>query len=1191
MFLKRLDTVGFKSFAERVSVEFVPGVTAVVGPNGSGKSNITDAIRWVLGEQSARSLRGSKMEDIIFAGSDTRKPLNFAEVTLVLDNEDHTLPIDYQEVSVTRRVYRSGESEFLINQQPCRLKDIIDLFMDSGLGKEAFSIISQGKVEEILSSKPEDRRSIFEEAAGVLKYKQRKKKAEFKLSETQENLYRIQDIIYEIEGQLEPLREQSEVAKKYLEKKEKLKKHEVSLLATEIELLHEKWQELLKDMEKKKEVALQKQTFIHQEEAQIEQEKSEINELEKTAEQLQQAMLSIIQELENLEGRGRLLQERMKHYEENKDKLVQDGEKATEKYEQMSIVFQEEEKLLEQLLHKRNETKKEIEALESKVGISQETIENQIEELKSDYIELLNEQAAKRNSLDSIDKSMKQIQWKRERMQERFQELLEQRENINKEKDRITKQWNEISKKRNNLEDQVVKNKTAILKDKKSYQEDEQKLNQGYQLLHKLRSKKEMLEEMKEDFSGFFHGVKAVLKAREQGQLQGIHGAIAEKVDIPNDYIVAIETALGGQAQHIIVENEQKAREAISWLKRTNNGRATFLPLSTIQGKNIPDHVYHMAQNSSGFIGVASDLVTYDKQYDSIIKSLLGTTFIAKNLKDANDIANKTNRRYRVVTLDGDVVNPGGSMTGGAQKKSNHSLFTREKELAQVSKKLQEFEKKTITFEKELKEKFHSIQQREKELDQMEQSLLTYKSEEQSLQASLREIEIKESNVNDHLTLYDQDEEQFQREEKELKEEKAAAQQRLQELEKQAEATQQKIEELSNEFSNQKINREKLQDELNQLHIQLAEHESNVKNQKEKVSNLSNQLKELLQEKTEIETELAQLEDLKENGQTQEELEGLVQEKHHEKVETERKLQQVKEERSMRSQLIADKERELKEHQRMLFKMNKEIQDEEVQANRLDVELENRLHQLQEDYTLTFEKAMATFGRTENIEEAKLIVKEIKREIERLGTVNLGAIEEYDRIKERYEFLTKQQDDLLQAKDTLHSVINEMDEEMVSRFESTFVQIQQEFSLVFKELFGGGRAELKLTDPKNMLETGVDIVAQPPGKKLQNLSLLSGGERALTAIALLFSILRVRPVPFCVLDEVEAALDDANVSRYAKYLNFFSSQTQFIVITHRKGTMEEADVLYGVTMQESGVSKLVSVKLEETESMLEVQKG
>ncbi|GAA0495413.1 chromosome segregation protein SMC [Salinibacillus aidingensis] len=1186
MFLKRLDTVGFKSFAERISVDFVPGVTAVVGPNGSGKSNITDAIRWVLGEQSAKSLRGSKMEDIIFAGSDTRKALNFAEVSLVLDNEDSALPIDYQEVDITRRVYRSGESEFLINQQPCRLKDIIDLFMDSGLGKEAFSIISQGKVEEILSSKPEERRAIFEEAAGVLKYKQRKKKAEMKLAETQENLYRVEDIIYEIEGQLEPLKEQAETAETYLQKKDELKKHEVSLLVTEIERLNEEWQSLLSQIEEQKQEILHKQTGIQQEEAELEKERAEIQGLDQAIEQMQNQMLSLTQELENLEGRKRLFNERWKHYEENKDKLADEEKRLDEKIANVTKQLTEDEEQLNVLVSERKETKERMADLEQSLGTSRESMEEKIEELKSEYIEVLNEQAAKRNELQGIERSLEQNKQKKNRMTDRFQGLLDQRKEIDQEQETITDQLKTIEQTLTEKQKLLNGEKSALEEQKSQVEEEQKKLNQGYQFIHKLRSKKEMLEEMKEDFSGFFHGVKAVLKARERKELSGIHGAVAETIQIGDDYVLAIETALGGQAQHIIMESENDARQAIQWLKKTNNGRATFLPLPSMQPKRIPEHLIRNIENHQGFIGVAEQLVDYDQKFSNAIQSLLGNIVIARTLKDANELAGLLNRRFRIVTLDGDVVNPGGSMTGGAQKKKNQSLFTREKELGQVSEKLQEFEERTKSFEHQLDDHIQSQKQKEKRVQELEDEINQLQSQVSKLQGYLREVKLKRENVNDHLSLYDQEQEQFQEEEQELKNSTDALSSRLQELEDEAENLQNQIDTLTHELTNQQESSEKIQQEYHQLQVMLAEQDTNVKNQKEKVNSLKRDLSDFQSQKDQLKEEHIALEEIKEQGQTAEEIEKEIENKRKEKRETQNTLKSKREERQQRNQMTEDLEKEIKERNRILNQSTDDLQQKEVKANRLDVELENNLSVLQEEYMLSFDKALSDFGRTDNTDEAKQTVQQIKQEIDRLGTVNLGAIDEYKRIQERYEFLTTQRQDLLEAKDTLYAVIKEMDGEMVTRFEGTFNQIQKEFTDVFKKLFGGGRADLKLTDPKDLLETGVDIVAQPPGKKLQNLGLLSGGERALTAIALLFAILRVRPVPFCVLDEVEAALDEANVNRFAQYLKEFSENTQFIVITHRKGTMEEADVLYGVTMQESGVSKLVSVRLEETDQMV-----
>ncbi|MBM7552780.1 chromosome segregation protein SMC [Thalassobacillus pellis] len=1186
MFLKQLDTVGFKSFAERVTVDFVPGVTSVVGPNGSGKSNITDAIRWVLGEQSARSLRGTKMEDIIFAGSDTRSALNMAEVTLTLDNEDEALPIDYQEVSVTRRVFRSGESAFYINKQPCRLKDIIDLFMDSGLGREAFSIISQGKVEEILSSKAEERRSIFEEAAGVLKYKQRKKKAEHKLAETQENLYRVEDIIHEIEGQLEPLKEQAAIAKDYLDKKEELKLVEISLLVSQIEQLNVEWQELLKHLDTMKKKEHELKAAIQEKEAIVEEERDQIAALDESIEDLQETLLVLTQELENLEGRKELMKERHKHFEENRDKLEQEYSQLTDRLKQTETLCSKQKDQLKEWKTKRNKTKAELKKTSGLLETASQDIEERVEELKSDYIECLNEQAAKRNEKQSILRQLEQLETKSDTQNDKFEGMRKEREQLHLQKEEAEKEAALIHDKRVQIEKEFDEQEKSLRKNQQYYQELQNNLYKGYQYVEKVNSKKEMLEEMKEDFSGYFQGVKEILKAREQGTLTGIEGAVLEVADIPRDYLTAIETALGAQAQHVIVKNEQAARQAIHWLKQHNKGRATLLPLETIQPRFIPNEVISRVKDMDGFVGIAADLVSFDPIYQKALKHLLGHIAIVDNLKSANEVARVLKRRYRIVTLEGDVVNPGGAMSGGARKNTNQSLFTREKELQELTDKLADYEQKTLEVEgklaklkKDMEEQEHTLKQTRKELEQ-------WKDEEQEKRTSLREWEVKLQNLNDHLQLYDQDQAQYDRDRDQLEKRHAELQKKLDSLDEQASATQKQIDELTKLQKEQKENAETLKSSHYELQVKLAEQDSEVKSLQEKINGYEVQKEELEASISENRQRFQELMDVVTTKQTEEELAEEISTKKATKNKTSELIQERRHERAERADLIQEQERQLKEQNRNHHHFVQEIQDKEVKVNRLDVELENILDYLQKEYFLTFERAKQEYPPTEDIQSSKTRVKLIKRAIDELGTVNLGAIDEYDRIQERYEFLSDQQDDLNEAKETLYSVISEMDGEMHRRFEETFTQIKNEFGEVFKELFGGGKADLCLTDPENLLETGVDIVAQPPGKKLQNLGLLSGGERALTAIALLFSILRVRPVPFCVLDEVEAALDEANVERFARYLKIFSEKTQFIVITHRKGTMEESDVLYGVTMQESGVSKLVSVRLEESADLV-----
>ncbi|HLR41144.1 MAG TPA: chromosome segregation protein SMC [Virgibacillus sp.] len=1187
MYLKRLESVGFKSFAERINIEFVPGVTAVVGPNGSGKSNITDAIRWVLGEQSAKSIRGSKMEDIIFQGSDTRRALNVAEVALVLDNSDKELPLDYDEVSVTRRVYRSGESEFYINKQSCRLKDIIDLFMDSGLGREAFSIISQGKVEEILSSKAEERRTIFEEAAGVLKYKQRKKKAEYKLAETQENLNRIEDIIYEIEQQIDPLYEQAETAKTYKKQKEQLKQVEISLLITEIEQLHDKWQALLTELGKDKEAEINNKTAIQQREAKVEKERHDLQKLDNKVEALQTSLLTVTQKLEQYEGKKQVLHEQMKHFSENKDKLISQKGDASDRIAKISKAFSEEKKKLTTWQITRTETKQHVEQLASKLSNKKENISGQIEELKSEYIEYLNKQAAKRNERQSIHQQLQQISGKKDQQSSKFQDLLVSRERLTEQKAQAKAGFSKTEKQYTENGASLQQLKVDLDNERTTFQESQKKLYQGYQYIGKLKSKKEMLEEMKEEFQGFFHGVKAILRARETNKLQHINGAIIELIDVPKAYITAIETVLGGQAQHIVVENDQAAIHAINWLKKTNNGRATFLPLGSIQARFLTKDALTKVKEHPGCVGIASDLVTAKEKYHKAVKHLMGHVVIAKTLQDANEIAKIIMRKYRIVTLEGDVVNPGGAMSGGAQKKTNQSLFTRDNDLQETTTKLNEFQEKAKNFEKNLEQQKQKIRDIEQEIEIKENVLQENRQLLQEVQATYKESALKLTALNDNLKLYDQDKQQFEKESRELKQQDTNITKELVEITHQLETIQEQINTLTEQETDFRENQEQLQHDYHQSQVSLAEQEERVKSQREKTNALQKQLSDLQEQYEVYKSDLDNLLSLEETKETESDIGRMIQTKQAEKNKTTKQIQELRSQRADRTKNIQDQDRELKEENKQHQAFIQSIQEKEVQANRLDVALENRLNHLQSEYTMTYERAKQIYEKAFDTEKAKNNVSQLKQAIERLGTVNLGAIEEYERISERYTFLTEQKNDLVEAKETLYAVIAEMDEEMQSLFEDTFTQIKAQFSIVFQELFGGGRAELKLTDPNNLLATGIEIVAQPPGKKLKHLGLLSGGERALTAIALLFSILRVRPVPFCILDEVEAALDEANVRRFAKYVKMYSQNTQFIVITHRKGTMEEADALYGVTMQESGVSRLVSVRLEETSDLVQ----
>lgn len=1181
MFLKRLEVVGFKSFADKVSIDFVPGVTAVVGPNGSGKSNIADSIRWVLGEQSVKSLRGSKMEDVIFAGSDARKPLNYAEVTLVLDNSDEHLDIDYSEVNVTRRVFRSGESEYFINQQPCRLKDIVELFLDSGLGKESFSIIGQGKVDEILNSKPEERRAIFEEAAGVLKYKVRKATAEKRLAETDANLHRVEDILHGLSEQLEPLKQQAEVAKEYVQRREQLKEIDIALQAHEITELHRNW-----TAEKKKLVDVKER--IAQYEAKLKEMEEERLSLREKATALSQdyerAQIELLETSEQFEkntGKRRLLEERKKNASKRRQELERQLEAIHREYERIHEEWR-------RASAKRADAKKRLRQLEKLVSEKKKwiahtetNIEEAIEQLKADYIEVLNERASLRNEKRYIEEQQRQLDVRENRLLQDNEQVVQSRTEY---RERLQKERLELEK----LE-RTLKENTALFNERKIelerkldvYRKQETELYETYQFIQRLKSRADVLEEMQADFSGFFQGVRAILKARER--LPGVIGAVAELVQVPQRYETALEIALGGASQHIVVQTEAAAREAIAYLKRTKSGRATFLPLSVIKARTIPKEVLERIEGHRAFVGVAAQLLSVEKTYEPIMYHLLGHVLVAESLEGANEIARLSGYRYRVVTLEGDVVHAGGSMTGGMVKQSQTPLLGRKRELASLKQKLSELNELSTRLEKELKRLKADVQTDEVQLakdnEQLEQLRENVREKREQLRALERDVEVVEGEY-----------ERFVRESDFLRRERAQLNERRIELDalmKQAEtkaaALEEEVRQLEERKKNELDNREKIQAELVDDQIQLAA-------EKERFIAIESDVVRLTEEKAKLERELTNLKEeyeflageISSGGNETVKLEEEIEKNKRRKEQLASSIAKMKDEQREIERAYAKLEQTIKEQQQQYALLADEYQKIEVKVNRMDVELDNRLNHLSEEYEISYEAAKERYPLVIPVEEARAKVAEIKLAIEQLGTVNLGAIDEYERLFERYQFLSEQRADLVEAKETLHQVIRELDEEMTTRFNDSFSNIREQFRDTFRQLFGGGEADLLLTDPDDLLSTGVEIVARPPGKKMQQLALLSGGERALTAIALLFAILRVRPVPFCVLDEVEAALDEANVARFAHYLKDFSAETQFIVITHRKGTMEEADVLYGVTMEESGVSKLVSVKLEET---------
>ncbi|MDF2556295.1 MAG: smc [Bacillales bacterium] len=1186
MYLKRLDSLGFKAFAERTTVDFVPGITAVVGPNGSGKSNITDAIRWVLGETSARTLRGTKMEDIIFSGSQSRKPLNFAEVTLTLDNADSYLPSEYSEVSVTRRVYRSGESEFLINKQPVRLKDITDLFMDTGLGKEAFSIIGQGKVEEIISSKPEDRRTIFEEAAGVLKYKKRKVAAEKKLDETQVNLNRVNDIIHELSGQIEPLRIQSILARDYLEKKAELEQYEVAYLAHEIENLHEKWETLTKLIKEHTEQEVSLAATITTKEVSLDGLRNDRMVLDEKISALQDQFATITEEFERLEGIKAVNEEKKKNATQNVDKIKSEIELNKLEITNFTAQYEEATVKLEQIKTEIAEIQEKLN-LENELANDGSEFQSRIDGLQAELIELLNAQAKIKHELEMLSSQKASRDYK-------SQKWLDEKIKLDTERDQNEVLINEYVAKLEIIKAELEKTVSAYQSEvhqlneaKLHYQQKNEKLNQTAQDLQRLISRKEALEALEDDYQGFFQGVREVLKEKNKS-LRGIEGAIAELIQVPKKYNMAIEIALGGALQNIIVSDEAAGRNAIDFLRRNKMGRATFMPLSVMKGRMVANNVVDIAKKNSAFIGVASDLIQFEQKYAEVIQNLLGNVLLANDLKAANEIAKATEYRYRVVTLDGDLVNPGGAMTGGASKQTS-SLLSRKSELEEIAPRIVSMTAESERLRSELQELSIAISKADTKQNEYREASSALRVEESNLNGDLSGLRLTEKNISDRYKIFEADFGAF-------KEEKEFSEGRVTELSDKLTKTateiaklEQALSTLQSQKNEAQRNKDSVTETINEYNIVIARKTEQLNFQNQEMARYLFETDKCEERIKSLELELSLLApSINEESPEMIELIRLSMEKAEEKASA---LAVLQEQRGIRTELHMkeeDDDRELKELQRQHRGLTNTLHDEEVKKTRAEVEMENRLTKLSEEYHLTFEAAKEKYPLTVDPAEARKKVKLINIALEELGVVNIGAIDEYERVSERYNFLETQKSDLEEARQTLLDVIAEMDEEMVKRFNESFTQIQVYFKEVFPKLFGGGFAELKLTNPEDLLNTGIDIVAQPPGKKLQHLSLLSGGERALTAIALLFAILKVRPVPFCVLDEVEAALDDVNVHRFVTYLKEFSKESQFIVITHRKGTMEGADVLYGVTMQESGVSKLVSVRLEESRELVAV---
>ena len=1181
MYLKRIEIAGFKSFADRTKIEFEEGVTAVIGPNGSGKSNITEAIRWVLGEQSAKSLRGGKMPDIIFAGSESRKQLNIAEVTVVLDNTDNYLPLGFSEVSVTRRYRRTGESDFFINKKACRLKDIQDLFMDSGLGKESFSIISQGKVEAIFASKPEDRRGIFEEAAGVLKYKQRKRKAEQKLFETEDNLSRVQDIIYELEDQLTPLAAQSEAAKEFLALKKELTATDVSLTVAKIKQTRDSWESAKTDFEELSKTVEEKSRFIQQTEQQLGTLREKRGSLDEQLETGQQQLLHLSEALKQAEGQKALLSERSKNTQKTSAEYRETLNEQRKKKADTQANLQEVQAQQALKQTEKIALEEKIQQLTNEAEKYKKSPKELLEDLRGTYVELMQESANVSNELKYLERQYTQETAKNQQSVTRFEALRDQLEEL-------TEQQSAVQTKTKTLEAQLTEEQENYRRLAEEKNVAQQQLQKEQQLMYDMmsqvqqaRARQKSLQEIQENYSGFYQGVRSVLQHKEQ--LSGIVGAVAELIEVPEKYTLAIETALGASAQHIIVENEKDARQGITFLKKQRSGRGTFLPLTTIKPRSLGAHHYQAIKDVDGFLGIASELVSFSENVAPVMQNLLGAIVIARDLDSANLLARQLRYQVRVVSLDGDVMNAGGSMTGGATKQGNRgNLFNQGHELAEWTKRYEE-----INQALQAKEAF--VRDLQAKVADQTESLETLRTQGEQTRLAYQEAQSSEERVATELTRLQKEQSLFSYEAKELESflndyqvQKETLEFKQVELKTQQDKINQEIQQLNEESDQLEEKRAGINAELSRLQADYAVLDERLLYLDRQALGFEEQINELTNQIVNLENQLLALSsDSSDHEESEESLTQRLTELATAREHLQEQLAVWKEMRQSLQQQVDQADSELTEANREQKQLLARQSQADVQKNRYELKLDNALAYLQEEYSLTFEGAEAQADPEIDQQVAQTEVSRLKQAIEKLGPVNLNAIEQYQQVEERYDFLTTQRDDLLSAKEQLFETMDEMDDEVKTRFFTTFQAIREKFNVVFPNMFGGGRAELVLTDPDDLLNTGIEIEAQPPGKKLQSLSLLSGGERALTAIALLFSIIQVRPVPFCVLDEVESALDEANVARFGRYLSAFQNDTQFIVVTHRKGTMEAADVLYGVTMQESGVSKIISVRLEE----------
>ena len=1177
MYLKRLELQGFKSFADKTVLEFMPGITSVIGPNGSGKSNISDAIRWVLGEQSMKSLRSGKSSDVIFAGTQNRKSLGFAEASLIFDNSDGKLPIEYTEVTVTRKIYRSGETGYYINKVPCRLKDVLELFMDTGIGKDGYSIIGQGKIDEILSNKSEDRRNVFEEAAGIVKFKTRKEESEKKLEHTKLNLLRINDILTEIEANIEPLKIQADKARKFLNLKEELKNIEVGLFYFNIEKYKSELKEIIENTEILQSNCNLEEGKIERIKLLKEELKDNLDEITTKIENTQNIGFESEKQIEKLNSDINVAKAKIQNNNENIESYNKEISETNEK-------IKKSKQEIDEKIDKKNSLKENRKKFENELNEKQEKLDGILKNLSDEQLHI---ESLKRKLEDNIDEKYEiesdtntqnantsNIEKRRTQIDNEINSNISELDNTSFKKEESVKEFEKSKKDRNEIQEKIqniLKEKQSIEKEIKIY---DLKINNLMQENQIKDSRCKFLEETEREKEGYIKSVKSILNDKNLlANMNGkVHGAVANLITVPKNMQIAIEMSLGASLQNIVINSEEDAKKLIDYLRKNNLGRASFLPISSVKGKKI-----EKIKKIDKAIGVASDLIEYDKLYENIILSLLGRTVIVENMDLGVELAKENNYSFKIVTLQGDIINPSGAISGGSVPKRTTSILGREKEIEELKEEIKSIKKKIESVQKEQQEKKAILNNMGlKELESESQTIdIKYNVEKQKLESinenaeklRLHIAKLKQEKINlnaqkeEIQKFIEQNKiklEKIKRENEELQKEISNYTEKNNEINK-------VVDDLNFDITNLKISVSSFDESENSINEiqnliekEIENNNLNIKNKKDRIQNLTQEIEKL---NTEINKNNEKIKEIKEKVSN-----------------SSIDIEKLKQEKTNISERIKKQEELQEEEFKIIEDLKAQIVRIDIKKNKTEEDLNSLVNNLWEEYELT-PNAKGNYKRPENVALTQKRVNNLRQDIRDLGSVNVDSIEEYKNLKNRYDFMCEQRLDLENTMSKLRNMISDITETMKKQFKERFEIINRNFGEVFKELFGGGKAEIALEDESNILECGININVQPPGKKLQSMMLLSGGERAFTAIALLFAILKMSPAPFCVLDEIEAALDDVNVYRYAEFLKKFSKDTQFLVITHRKGTMEAADTVYGITMEENGISKLLSMKL------------